>query len=265
MAHCQSVPESHMLGPLGQLSTQTVSQSILNGGVFRNDTSGVSTQTCINSVFYREHREIPEDSNFEVTSLADKSNHSIEETELSLSNGHLETSYGDEIESSDYCQGETGSSTATDAISYMSVLQPTASSLNALAARVLNTQGFLTDPGKGHSDSTKKQSVNQAPVEEREDISSSTPKKQGESTMVASQFKRRRVENNSNKSDGEVCGESSATGQSKDHLSGGTKDSSQATEVRVYDSCLLQIKLTVLVYSLQSVHTTTVSSPQGTH
>ena len=227
-----SVPESHLFSPLGQLSTQAVSQSILNGGVFRNDSSGVSTQTGVNSVGYREQIEIPEDSNFEV-SLADKSNSSIEEKELSLSNGHLETSCWGNIESSDCCQGETGSSAATDSISInTSVLQPTASSFNVLAAPLLNTQGFLTDLGKGHSDSTKKQSVNQASVEEREDISSSNPKKQGESTMVASQFKRRRFEDNSNKSNEEVCRESSNTGQSKDHLSGTTKDSFQATEVR---------------------------------
>ncbi|XP_015753429.1 PREDICTED: uncharacterized protein LOC107333174 [Acropora digitifera] len=220
MAPNQSVPESHLFSPLGQLSTQAVSQSILNGGVFRNDSSGVSTQTGVNSVGYREQIQIPEDSNFEV-SLADKSNSSIEEKELSLSNGHLETSCGGNIESS----------AATDSISInTSVLQPTASSLNVLAAPLLNTQGFLTDLGKGHSDSTKKQSVNQASVEEREDASPSNPKKQGESTMVASQFKRRRVEDNSNKSNGEVCRESSNTGQSKDHLSGTTKDSSQATE-----------------------------------
>ncbi|KAK2566628.1 hypothetical protein P5673_009275, partial [Acropora cervicornis] len=230
MAPNQSVPESHLFSPLGQPSTQAVSQSILNGGVFRNDSSGVSTQTGVNSVGYREHIEIPEDSNFEV-SLADKSNSSIEEKELRLSNGHLETSCGGNIESSDCCQGETGSSVATDSTSInTSVLQPTASSLNVLAAPLLNTQGFLTDLGKGHSDSTKKQSVNQASVEEREDASPSNPKKQGESTMVASQFKRRRVEDNSNKSNGEVCRESSNTGQSKDHLSGTTKDSSQATE-----------------------------------
>jgi len=230
MAPNQSVPESHLFSPLGQPSTQAVSQSILNGGVFRNDSSGVSTQTGVNSVGYREHIEIPEDSNFEV-SLADKSNSSIEEKELRLSNGHLETSCGGNIESSDCCQGETGSSVATDSTSInTSVLQPTASSLNVLAAPLLNTQGFLTYLGKGHSDSTKKQSVNQASVEEREDASPSNPKKQGESTMVASQFKRRRVEDNSNKSNGEVCRESSNTGQSKDHLSGTTKDSSQATE-----------------------------------
>lgn len=261
----QSVPESHLLSPLGQLSTQTVSQSILNGGVFRNDSSGVSIQTGVNSVAYREHIEIPEDSNFEV-SLADKSNDSIEEKELSLANGHLETSCGGNIESSDYCHGETGSSTATDSTSNTSVLQPTASSLNVLAAPVLNTQGFLTDPGKGHSDSYKRQSVNQASVEEREDISFSNPKKQGESTMVASQFKRRRVEDNSNKSDGEVCRESSNTGQSKDHLSGATKDSSQATEVRkesqLFVSFTNQTNPTCIkLFSTKCPHNQLLSSP----
>ncbi|XP_068685808.1 proline-, glutamic acid- and leucine-rich protein 1-like [Montipora foliosa] len=213
----QSEPESQPLSSLGQLTNQTILQSISSSGVFRNENIDGSSLLGVNALASRENQQILEDSNF-----VDTTNEDIEKSQPNTLDGPLKSSCDKEKGSN-----ETDCNTGTNIVIPKSVSQLTPLSLNTSTARVLNTQGFLTDTNKGH---TNGGNVNRRTLED--DICPNNPEKLCDSTnfLGTSQPKRRRVEDNNSKSNDQVCNDHSVPDQSNHHPCEGTEDNSQTIE-----------------------------------